>query len=82
MMSDTVKLRPLPQRKVIRVLEKNGFKQVRSGKHITFKKIDTTARVLTTWVPHHKEVTIFVIGHIFNSIPVLPWQDEKQPSES
>ncbi|RLI94777.1 MAG: hypothetical protein DRO94_02015 [Candidatus Altiarchaeales archaeon] len=64
MMSNTVKLRPLPRRKVIRVLEKNGFKQVRSGKHITFKKIDTTGKVLTTWVPHHKEVTIFVIGYI------------------
>jgi len=57
------KLRPLPQGKVIKILEKNGFKQVRSGKHITLKKI-TSNKVLTTWVPHHKEVTVFVIQYI------------------
>ncbi len=38
--------------------------QVRSGKHITFKKTDSGARVLTTWVPHHKTVSVFVIKFI------------------
>lgn len=58
------KLKPLPQRKVIQILEKNGFKRVRSGKHITFKKVTSNGKVLTTWVPHHREVTVFVIQYI------------------
>lgn len=58
------KLRELKQREVIRVLEKNGFKKVRSRKHITFKKIISPEKILTTWVPHHKTVTLFVIQHI------------------
>lgn len=57
------RLKPLSQNKVIRILENNGFKKVRSGKHITFKKT-TDGRVLITWVPHHHEVTIFVIQYI------------------
>jgi len=57
------KLRPLSQSKVIKILEQNGFQQIRSGKHITFKKI-TKDKVLTTWVPHHREVSIFVIKYI------------------
>jgi predicted RNA binding protein YcfA (HicA-like mRNA interferase family) len=55
------KLKPLPQREVIRILEKNGFRKIRSGKHITFKKKTSDGRILTTWVPYHKEITIFVI---------------------
>ena len=58
------KLRPLTQAKVIEILASNGFKKVRSSKHITFKKTDANGRVLTTWVPHHKETTLFVIKHI------------------
>jgi len=58
------KLRPLSQDKVIKILESNGFKQVRSRKHITFKKTDSQGKVWTTWVPHHKEVTLFVIKYI------------------
>ncbi|MEA3342539.1 MAG: type II toxin-antitoxin system HicA family toxin [archaeon] len=58
------KLRQLPQRKVIRILENNGFKEVRSRAHITFKKVNEDGRVLTTWVPHHKEVTLFVLKYI------------------
>lgn len=58
------KLKPLKQREVIRILEKNGFKKVRSGKHITFKKIISPEKILTTWVPHHKIVTLFVIEYI------------------
>jgi predicted RNA binding protein YcfA (HicA-like mRNA interferase family) len=57
------KLRPLPQRKVIQVLKNNGFQEVRSGKHITFKKV-IDGKVLTTWVPHHREVSVFVIKYI------------------
>ena len=57
------KLRPLPQRRVIQILKKNGFREARSGKHITFKKV-SNGRVLTTWVPHHREVTVFVIKYI------------------
>ena len=58
------KLRPLLQNKVIRILENNGFQKVRSSKHITFKRTDSSGKVLTTWVPHHKEVTVFVIKYI------------------
>ena len=57
------KLRPLPQNKVIKILENNGFKLVRPGKHLTFKK-SKDHKVLTTFVPHHKEVTVFVIQYI------------------
>jgi predicted RNA binding protein YcfA (HicA-like mRNA interferase family) len=57
------KLRPLPQSRVIQILESNGFVRVRSGKHITFKKT-VDGKVLTTWVPHHTEVTLFVIKFI------------------
>ena len=57
------RLRPLPTRKVIDILKSNGFKEVRSGNHTTFKK-HTGNRVLTTWVPHHNEVTVFVIQYI------------------
>ena len=67
------KLRPLPQRRVIEILRANGFEEVRSGKHITFKK-QLGARVLTTWVPHHSEVTVFVIQYIIR-------QTEKDRSE-
>lgn len=31
---------------------------------MTFKKTRTDGSVLTTWVPHHREVTIYVIQHI------------------
>jgi predicted RNA binding protein YcfA (HicA-like mRNA interferase family) len=67
------KLRPLPQQKVIEILRSNGFKEVRSGKHITFKK-KVDERILTTWVPHHREVTVFVIQYIIK-------QTEKERSE-
>ncbi len=58
------KLRPLLQETVIKILESNGFKQVRSRKHITFKKTDSEGRIWTTWVPHSREVTLFVIQYI------------------
>ncbi len=59
-----VKLKPLPQRKVIEVLEKNGFKNVRTRKHMTFKKRLENGKVLTTWVPLHKEISKFVLKYI------------------
>ena len=67
------RLRPLPRRKVVDVLKANGFEEVRSGKHATFKK-KVGDRILTTWVPHHGEVTIFVIQYIIK-------QSEKQRAE-
>lgn len=58
------KLHPLDTDKVIRILEKHGFEKVRSRKHTTFKKRLSSGDVLTTWVPHGKEVTIFVLQYI------------------
>lgn len=63
MFSIAGKLHALPQSKVIKILESNGFRRVRSGKHATFKK-NINGEVLTTWVPHHSEVTLFVIQYI------------------
>ena len=57
-------LRQLSQAKVIKILESNGFIQVRSAKHITFKKTEPNGKILTTWVPHHKTVSVFVIQYI------------------
>lgn len=48
----------------MRILKNNGFKEVRSGKHKTFKKIDSKEKVWTTWVPKHNEITVFVIKYI------------------
>jgi len=67
------RLRPLPRRRVVKILESNGFEEVRSGKHSTFKK-RIGGRVLTTWVPHHAEVTVFVLQYIMK-------QAEKARSE-
>ena len=58
------KLRPLGQGRVISILVSNGFKEVRTRKHITFKKTDSNGKVWTTWVPKHQEVTMFVIQYI------------------
>jgi len=58
------KFKPLFQNKVIQILKNNGFRKVRSGKHITFKKTTKGGKVLTTWVPHHREVTVFVARYI------------------
>ncbi len=68
------KLNPLPQKRVIQTLKNNGFKKTKSGKHITFKKTTKNGKILTTWVPHHKKVTIFVIQYIIK-------QTEKPRSE-
>ncbi len=58
------KLKRLSQQKIIRILESNGFYKVRAGKHITFKRKTLDGKVLTTWIPHHREVTVFVIQYI------------------
>ena len=42
------KLKPIAPAKVIRILEKHGFRQVRSRKHTTFKKTLSDGKVLTT----------------------------------
>ena len=67
------RLRPLPRRRVIDILMSNGFEEVRSGKHTTFKK-RIGQRVLTTWVPLHMVVTVFVVQFIIK-------QAEKERSE-
>ncbi|MFZ8848357.1 MAG: type II toxin-antitoxin system HicA family toxin [Minisyncoccia bacterium] len=46
------------------MLLKNGFKEVRRGKHITFKKYLPNGEVLTTWVPYHSEISVFVLQYI------------------
>jgi len=58
------KLKALKQKAVVKILESNGFLKTKSGKHFTFKKKLTGGRVLTTWVPHHTEVSVLVIGYI------------------
>jgi predicted RNA binding protein YcfA (HicA-like mRNA interferase family) len=58
------KLRPLKRRKVINILLKNGFKELRRGKHITFKKYLPNGEVLTTWVPYHSEISVFVLQYV------------------
>lgn len=68
------RLKPLAQSKIIKILKKNGFQKIRSGKHITFKKIVSPEKILTTWVPHHHETTVFVIQYIIK-------QTEKSRSE-
>ncbi len=68
------KLRPLPQHKVIEILKRNGFKRMRTRRHITFKKKIEDGKVLTTWVPLHKEVSKFVIKYIIK-------QTQKKPEE-
>ncbi len=57
------KLRPLQQRKVLKILQKNGFKIIRSRKHITLKKFEKD-KVLTTWVPKSSPITVFVLEYI------------------
>jgi predicted RNA binding protein YcfA (HicA-like mRNA interferase family) len=52
------KLRPLAQRRVIEILRSNGFQEVRSGRHIAFKK-KVGQHILTTWTPHHKRSYCF-----------------------
>ncbi len=64
------KLRPLPTKEVIRILEKHGFQETRSSKHITFKKTLPSGKVLTTWVPKGREVTIFVIQYIIKQTEI------------
>lgn len=68
------RLRPMLQNEIIRILENNGFRLVRTASHMTFKKTKADGQVLTTWVPLHREVTVFVIQHIIR-------QAEKSRSE-
>ena len=64
------RLKPLPTKEVIRILERNGFQQVRVSKHITFKKTLPTGKVLTTWVPKGHEVTVFVLQYIMKQTEI------------
>jgi len=58
------RLKPISPTKVIKILEKYGFQKIRSRKHTTFKKTLPSGKVLTTWVPHGNEVTVFVLKYI------------------
>lgn len=58
------KTKPLRRNFVISILENNGFKEVRSRKHITFKKYLENGDVLITWIPHHSEISVFVLNYI------------------
>ena len=64
------KLKPIAPAKIIKILEKYGFKKIRSRKHTTFKKILNSGKVLTTWVPHGKEVTVFVLQYIIKQTEI------------
>ena len=64
------KLGPLNTAEVIRVLEKHGFKEVRSRKHTTFKKFLPSGKVLTTWVPHGNKVSVFVLQYIIKQTEI------------
>ncbi len=55
------------QHTVIEILRSNAFEEVRSGKHITFKK-QTSGKVSTTRIPHHREITVFVIQYNIKQI--------------
>ncbi len=68
------KLRPLNTNEVIKILEKHGFNKVRSGKHTTFKKKLPSGKILTTWVPHGKEVTVFVLQYIIKQT-IIPREE-------
>lgn len=58
------KVKPLKRKFIISILEQNGFRETRSGKHITFKKHLENGEALTTWVPHHEEISAFVVHYI------------------
>ena len=64
------KLKPLPTKEVIRILEKHGFVQVRMSKHTIFKKTLPSGKVLTTWVPKGNEVTVFVLQYIMKQTEI------------
>lgn len=44
-----------------------GFKELRSGSHMAFKK-QVDNRVLGTWVPHHRKATVFVSQQIIKLV--------------
>jgi len=58
------KLKPIAPARVIKILEGYGFRKVRSRKHTTFKKTLPSGKILTTWVPHGREITVFVLQYI------------------
>ena len=56
------KIHPLPRKQVIRILESNGFQNVKvvKGRHLKFRK-HTDTEVLTTMVSHRPEIQPTVI---------------------
>lgn len=59
------KLVPLQRRKVMKILQNNGFAVTREGgKHTVLEKQDTSGRWWTTFVPRHTEISIGVVQEI------------------
>ncbi|MEN9633993.1 MAG: hypothetical protein RL077_2397 [Verrucomicrobiota bacterium] len=63
------KLPGLGQKDAVRVLEKQGFRVVRQGKHITLS--DGTIMVQ---VPRHTTINAFTMGHIARVAGLTPDQ--------
>lgn len=56
---------PLPKRKILEILNNNGFRIAREGgKHTVLEKKDNKGKIWVTFVPRHIEITVFTIQHI------------------
>lgn len=59
------KLKPLERRKIMKILESNGFAITREGgRHTVVEKLDSNGKWWTTFVPRHNEVSIGVVQEI------------------
>lgn len=52
------KLRSLPRKKVLEILNNNKFKLVREGRHSVYRKIDEAGKVWTTFIGRHIEIIL------------------------
>jgi predicted RNA binding protein YcfA (HicA-like mRNA interferase family) len=67
-----VSLRPLPFREVQRKLEAAGFRVFgQKGSHVKFVK-QTSEGILTTVVPHHREVAVGTLRSILRQADISP----------
>jgi predicted RNA binding protein YcfA (HicA-like mRNA interferase family) len=63
------KLPGLGQKDAVRVLEKQGFRVVRQGKHITLSN-----GTIMVQVPRHTTINAFTMGHIARVAGLTPDQ--------
>lgn len=63
------KLPGLGQKDAVRVLEKQGFRVVRQGKHITLSN-----GTIIVQVPRHTTINAFTMGHIARVAGLTPDQ--------